>query len=118
MGDPGDLDGRTPIRGVGVDASGRCAHWASPRDIVSFRFPCCDGWWACRDCHDDVAGHPAETWPRTRFGERAVLCGACRTRLAVEVYLASPGACPRCAAPFNPGCVGHHPLYFEVEGPG
>jgi len=53
-------------------------------------------------------------WPRSRFDEPAVLCCVCRRTLTIAGYLASPDACPRCGAPFNPRCRRHHPLYFEV----
>lgn len=107
-------DRRPPVHGVEVDARGRCAHYGSSRDIVSIRFPCCDRWYACHACHEALEDHDAERWPADRFDERAVLCGECGSELAITEYLASPSRCPRCGAPFNPGCVDHHPLYFEV----
>lgn len=106
------------IRGVGVDADGRCAHWRSPLDVVAFRFPCCRGWWACHDCHEAVADHPARPWPPASGNEPAVLCGACRTVYGIDAYRASPEACPACATPFNPRCRLHHPRYFEEPGGG
>lgn len=99
-----------------MDQAGRCAHWRRPVDRVSFRFPCCDGYWACHDCHDAVADHPATRWSREDFGTVAVLCGGCFAELTITAYLASPDRCPRCGAGFNPRCVGHHPRYFDVDG--
>jgi len=81
-------------------------------DIVSFRFPCCDGFWACHDCHDALADHPARPWPQGSGKEPAVLCGACRGVLTVASYRAHDHACPLCGAPFNPRCRLHHPRYF------
>jgi len=95
-----------------VDAEGRCAHWRSLVDIVSFRFPCCEGFWACHDCHEALADHPARPWPRGSGEEPAVLCGACRSVLAVAAYRSHPDACPVCRATFNPRCRLHHPRYF------
>lgn len=89
--------------------------------MVALRLPCCGPssadpvYYACHACHEALAGHPAAPWPRSRFEEPAVLCGACRTTLSVTRYLASPDACPRCGAPFNPACRRHHPLYFELD---
>lgn len=110
-----DEPAREPFRGVGVDEAGRCVHWCGELDIVSFRFPCCAGWWPCHACHEEVADHPAQRWAPDDFTTRAVRCGACDARLPISAYLASPGACPRCAAPFNPGCVAHHPRYFRIR---
>lgn len=105
--------GSPEIQGVEVDGQGRCAHWHGPRDVVAIRLACCDAFYACHDCHEACADHPPRRWPRERFHEEAVLCGACGQRLSVERYLKMPG-CPGCGHPFNPRCVLHHPRYFEV----
>jgi len=104
---------RMRVRGAVVDDATRCAHYASPLDVVAMRLACCDGWWPCHACHDEEAGHPMLPWPRSRRDEPAVLCGVCRTAMLVEDYLAVE-ACPACAAPFNPGCSLHHHRYFEL----
>jgi uncharacterized CHY-type Zn-finger protein len=110
---PTDPRFAVPLRGVSVDAQTRCAHYASPRDVIAIRFPCCDVYYPCHACHAEVAGHPPARWPRERFDEPAVLCGACLGTLTVREYLASGHACPRCGAAFNPGCAAHHDLYFD-----
>jgi uncharacterized CHY-type Zn-finger protein len=97
-----------------VDESGRCAHYGGARDIVAFHFACCERWFACHACHEAGADHPAAAWPRDRFDEQAVLCGACGRRLTVARYLESHTRCPACGAGFNPGCAAHHFLYFKV----
>jgi uncharacterized CHY-type Zn-finger protein len=102
------------LRGRPVDAQSRCVHWSGPTDVVAFRFACCDGWWPCHACHEASAGHPAKPWPRSRFAEPSVLCGACQSPLTVPQYLAGGDACLLCGAPFNPRCRPHHPLYFEA----
>jgi len=104
-----------PLRGVGVDAVTRCAHYDGARDRIAIRFPCCDAYYPCFRCHDDAAGHPAERWPRDRFGEAAVLCGGCGARLSVRRYLDADDACPDCGLGFNPGCAAHRDRYFAVE---
>jgi uncharacterized CHY-type Zn-finger protein len=109
-----DLDPRfdVPLRGVDVDAETRCAHYATDRDRVAIRFPCCDVFYPCHACHDARADHPPERWPRDRFDEPAVLCGACGRRLSVAAYLACGHRCPACDAAFNPGCAAHADRYF------
>ena len=111
-----DLDGRfpVPLRGVAVDAETRCAHYDSPRDVVALRFGCCGAYYPCHRCHAEAAGHEAEPWPRARFDEPAVLCGACQTTMTARAYLDAGPTCPACGAAFNPGCAAHRPLYFEA----
>ena len=132
-----------PLRGVAVDVETRCAHWDSDLDVVALRFECCGTFSPCHACHAETVDHDPEPWPRARFDEPAVLCGACGTTLSARTYLggdsealrasdsegrcpsdtrASPGdsrtkphddACPACGAAFNPGCRRHRDLYFE-----
>ncbi len=102
------------IQGRDVDDAGRCAHHRTQLDIANFRFPCCDGFWACRACHDEAhPDHLVQVWGPDDLHRRAVLCGACRTRLSLRRYAADPSRCPKCAVPWNPNCVYHHPLYFQ-----
>ncbi|WP_200530764.1 CHY zinc finger protein [Halorubrum sp. LN27] len=131
-----------PLRGVAVDPETRCAHWDSAVDVVALRFGCCEAYYPCDACHDAATDHAAEPWPRDRFDEPAVLCGACGATLSAREYLdgdsegrspsssrtqsddseaqratgsrAQPDdACPRCDAAFNPGCRAHRDRYFE-----
>jgi uncharacterized CHY-type Zn-finger protein len=107
------MSGRPAVRGVDLDDATRCAHWRSSLDIVALKMRCCGVYWACRDCHDALADHPAAVWPRAEWQTPAVLCGACGTELSIAAYLACDDTCPACAAPFNPGCKLHRHLYFE-----
>ncbi|SFR57216.1 CHY zinc finger protein [Halorubrum sodomense] len=114
-----DTDPRfeVPLRGIDIDPETRCAHWDDPVDVVALRFGCCGTYYPCDACHDAAADHEAVPWPRERFDEPAVLCGACRTTLTAREYLeADDDACPACGAAFNPGCRKHRHRYFEVEG--
>jgi uncharacterized CHY-type Zn-finger protein len=104
------------VQGLDLDAQSRCAHWRSPLDIVAIRMKCCGAYYACKDCHEALAGHALAVWPRGEWGERAVLCGGCGAELTIAAYLASSDACPACHAPFNPGCRHHHHFYFEMGG--
>ena len=114
---PPDLDGRfaVPLRGVSVDAQTRCAHYDGPTDVVALRCGACGTYHPCHRCHAETADHESAPWPRRRFDEPAVLCGACRTTLTARAYLDADDACPACGAAFNPGCAAHHGLYFEPE---
>ncbi|MCY0901089.1 MAG: CHY zinc finger protein [Firmicutes bacterium] len=110
--------GNTEVWGIDVDEQTRCAHYHTAMDVIAMRFICCDRYFPCYLCHEEVADHRAEVWPRDRFDEPAVLCGACGHRLSARAYLASASRCPRCDAQFNPGCKSHAHLYFEMRPSG
>ena len=116
---PPDLDPRfgVPLRGVAVDGQTRCAHYDEAWDVVALRAGCCGVYHPCHRCHAETAGHPAQPWPRARFDEPAVLCGACGATMTARAYLDAGDACPACGAAFNPGCAAHHDLYFEAAPP-
>ena len=100
------------VHGVDLDPQTRCAHWHSTLDVIAIRMACCGTYYACKDCHDALAGHPLRPWPRDRRSTCAVLCGVCRHELSIDEYLACGSTCPRCAAHFNPGCANHYHFYF------
>jgi len=104
-----------PLLGVGVDAQTRCAHYHGPQDIVAIRFACCGVYYPCYRCHAAVADHAAARWPRERWDEPAVLCGACGRTITAEAYLNASSTCPHCGAAFNPGCAAHYDRYFAVD---
>lgn len=101
------------VLGVGLDAQSRCGHYASPLDIIAIRFKCCGRYYACKDCHDALAGHEPELWTRDDEQRGAVRCGACAGELTIREYLDSQSRCPRCRAPFNPRCANHYQFYFD-----
>ncbi|GAA0247727.1 CHY zinc finger protein [Haladaptatus pallidirubidus] len=103
----------TEVRGVKVDAETRCSHYDTERDVIAIRFPCCNEYYPCFRCHDEVAGHSRETWPENRRDAEAVLCGACGSELTIAEYLGCESQCPDCGTAFNPGCANHYHLYFE-----
>ncbi|AFZ74217.1 CHY zinc finger protein [Natronobacterium gregoryi] len=103
------------VRGVDVDPDTRCAHYHTDRDVVAFKFACCETYWPCFRCHEEIADHDAVPWPRARFDEPTVLCGVCRTELTVPAYREADYRCPSCNVAFNPGCAAHADLYFETD---
>jgi len=104
----------TRVRGIEVDGQNRCAHWRSQLDVVAIKMKCCGEYYACKDCHDALAGHAARVWPRAEWDETAVLCGACGHEMSVRAYLDCADRCPACGAGFNPGCHLHKHFYFET----
>jgi uncharacterized CHY-type Zn-finger protein len=107
-------DSRPTVNGIDVDPQTRCAHYNLPVDIVAIRMKCCDAYYACKDCHDALAGHTVEVWPRSEWDREAVLCGACGVEMSIHQYLECNNRCPACGAQFNPACRNHHPFYFEA----
>jgi uncharacterized CHY-type Zn-finger protein len=102
-----------PVLGIDLDAQTRCAHYHSERDIVAIKMRCCGDYYACKDCHQALAPHAIEAWPRAEWDHKAVLCGSCGSELTIAEYLECASKCPRCGANFNPGCRRHHHFYFE-----
>jgi len=106
------------VRGLDLDPQTRCSHYHGPSDIIAIKMKCCGIYYACRDCHEALAGHPIEVWPESEWGQKAILCGACRAELAISQYLQCGFQCPVCRAAFNPGCRNHYHFYFATAGKG
>jgi uncharacterized CHY-type Zn-finger protein len=70
------------VRGVDMDAQTRCAHYSSTLDVIAINMRCCGIYYACKDCHDALAGHAIEVWPRVEWDQPVVLCGVCETELS------------------------------------
>ncbi len=103
------------VYGLELDAQTRCAHYRSSLDILAIRMACCGQYYACKDCHEALAGHPLQVWPRSAWHTLAILCGACQTELSIAAYMESGYRCPHCAAAFNPGCRHHYGFYFATD---
>ncbi|WP_192496797.1 CHY zinc finger protein [Pseudoclavibacter sp. CFCC 14310] len=110
-----ESDACLPVRGVDLDPASRCAHWHTELDIVALRFACCDTYWACTECHAQLADHAALPWPVDR-AQPAVRCGGCGSQFNASAYLTTmetiEPCCPVCGAAFNPRCSRHHDIYF------
>src|SRR6266851_8018497 len=102
-----------PVRGVEIDSRTGCFHYRSAIDIVAIKFKCCQTYYSCFYCHQEETSHRAQTWSRSEFEKKAILCGACGTELTICQYLECRAICPMCGAAFNPRCELHYPLYFE-----
>ena len=108
------------VHGAAIDEQTRCVHWHSPRDVVAIKMHCCQLFYPCHSCHQqqtDTLPHPHTVWPRDKWHHPALLCGVCKSLIAIDEYLsvyetsassAVDPRCPRCAAAWNPGCGKHH----------
>ncbi len=102
------------VKGIEVDDETRCAHYHTVRDIIALKFKCCDTYYPCHSCHEEVADHPPVRWGKEERDTKAVLCGSCGTELTIQQYMTCKSSCPQCKAQFNEGCQNHYHLYFEV----
>jgi uncharacterized CHY-type Zn-finger protein len=103
------------VRGVSLDPQTRCGHYHGATDIIAIKMKCCGVYYACKDCHLALAGHPMEVWLENEWGQKAILCGACGAELTIHEYMQSGYSCPACYAPFNPGCRNHYHFYFQAR---
>jgi uncharacterized CHY-type Zn-finger protein len=101
------------VHGLSLDSQTRCEHYHGPNDIVAIKMKCCGLYYACKDCHEALSGHPITVWPENEWNRQAVLCGACGVRLTILQYMQSDFVCPACQAQFNPGCRNHYHFYFQ-----
>jgi uncharacterized CHY-type Zn-finger protein len=95
-----------------IDRETRCKHYHGPLDVIAIKFRCCQAYYSCYECHLEAAGHQAVVWPKSEWGEKAILCGACGTELSIETYMECGYICPACRIGFNPRCRNHYHLYF------
>lgn len=102
------------VKGKTVDDETRCEHYHSPLDVIAIKFKCCNEYYPCYECHKESVDHEAKVWPKEEWNTRAILCGVCRTELTIQEYFDSGNHCPECNAAFNPKCLGHYHLYFDV----
>lgn len=82
--------------------------------MIAIKMKCCGAYYACKECHEALADHPIEVWPRDAWDEPAVLCGVCGGELTIELYMSSGNRCPNCGTAFNPGCRNHYHFYFAT----
>lgn len=101
------------VRGIDLDSEARCAHYHGPTDIVAIKMYCCRLFYACKECHEELADHEIQVWPESDWDEKAILCGVCQTQLSIRGYLSSGYSCPACDAKFNPKCETHRHYYFR-----
>lgn len=96
-----------------VDHQTRCKHYASEKDIIAIKFKCCDKYYPCYQCHNELESHPIVVWKKEEFNEWAILCGICQKEQSIHQYL-DTGRCTYCDSEFNEGCSKHYHIYFEA----
>jgi uncharacterized CHY-type Zn-finger protein len=101
------------VKGKLLDDQTRCEHYHSALDVIAIKFKCCNEYYPCYECHQELANHPAKVWSKIEFEEKAILCGGCKNELTINEYLTSENVCQYCQAKFNPNCKKHYALYFD-----
>lgn len=96
-----------------IDGETRCRHYHQENDRIAIKFYCCGEYFSCISCHEEYGCKEKAVWPRNKFDEKAILCGACGTELTIREYLEG-SACPSCKKAFNPGCQMHYHYYFDM----
>lgn len=102
------------VKGKTIDNKTRCIHYHSALDIIAIKFKCCNTYYPCFQCHQESVNHTAQVWLKADFDNHAILCGNCMSEMTIQQYKTSNYTCPNCLALFNPKCVLHDHLYFEV----
>ena len=103
------------VTGKPIDDESRCIHYHSTLDIISIKFKCCNQYYPCYYCHLEEADHLPQVWKKDEYEMKSILCGHCKSELTISQYLKSGNECPDCGAKFNPKCINHHHLYFEID---
>ncbi|WP_062051423.1 CHY zinc finger protein [Bacillus sp. JCM 19034] len=103
------------VYGLKIDKETRCIHYHSEKDVIAIKHRCCLMYYACIECHNELAGHKSTLWKKEEFHEKAVFCGACQTELTILAYLQAGFHCPNCNHPFNERCELHYRYYFELK---
>lgn len=98
------------VYGIDMDAHTRCIHYNTSLDVVAIKFKCCGKYFACFECHEAMADHPAEKYDALTM--KAILCGVCGFEMTILEYQRCESKCPECSFAFNPGCKEHWDHYF------
>ena len=96
------------IKGIDLDAAGRCKHYHKDVDIAALKCSRCNEYYACYQCHDSLEDHK---FVASNKEDYPVMCGVCHQLLTFDEYASE--ACPNCHHWFNPRCKLHYGIYFE-----
>lgn len=92
-----------------VDDQTRCAHYNSDNDIIALKFKCCQTYYPCYKCHDELTNHDIQKYS-INSQENVILCGVCKLDMTFDDYKLL--VC-KCGSAFNPGCKLHYDYYFD-----
>lgn len=102
-----------------VDNHTRCSHYHTVKDIIALKFKCCGIYWPCYQCHLEISACQATQRYSTeelKFQSMfVILCGQCYNELTFDEYNRNTYKCIYCDSEFNPGCLLHYDLYFDLQ---
>lgn len=102
------------IKGKIIDNETRCTHYHTEKDRIAIKFYCCKTYFPCYQCHQEAGCGKPKQWPKDKFNQEAIICGACGEEMTINAYLESDHICPNCQAAFNTNCSFHKHLYFST----
>ncbi|KAF2468893.1 CHY zinc finger family protein [Lindgomyces ingoldianus] len=111
---PFPIPDKTLIYGHSITPLTQCKHYNTSLDIIAIKHACCNKFYACISCHNELESHDPKVWGKEQRDVKAVLCGGCRYVMEVGEYMGCGSRCTRCGRGFNPQCKGHWGVYFEV----
>jgi uncharacterized CHY-type Zn-finger protein len=103
------------IYGKLIDDNTRCTHYHSVEDIIAIKLKCCNKYYACIECHNELEEHEAIVWDKNEFETLAIICGNCSSEISIKNYFDCDNQCPSCKSLFNPKCINHYHLYFKLN---
>jgi uncharacterized CHY-type Zn-finger protein len=101
------------VKGKLVNGRTGCVHYHSSADVIAIKFKCCNEYYSCYYCHQEVVGHSSQKWGTNELDIKAIHCGICKSEMTIERYLTSNYQCPFCKIQFNANCSRHNHLYFQ-----
>ncbi|EGW30027.1 uncharacterized protein SPAPADRAFT_144251 [Spathaspora passalidarum NRRL Y-27907] len=103
------------LKGQLVDKHSRCIHYHTTIDIIALKYKCCQTYYPCFQCHQELTNHKVEKYNLTDLESiKVVLCGECYNELLFDEYKNNQMKCVYCHHEFNPGCSLHYDLYFDI----
>ncbi|KAL6451392.1 HOT13 Helper of Tim protein 13 [Candida maltosa Xu316] len=101
------------LKGQLTDNHTRCVHYHLDVDVVAIKFKCCNTYYPCYKCHEELTTHSIQRFDNLQ--EKVILCGECYNELTMEEYFNCGYKCIHCHANFNPRCESHYGIYFDLK---
>ncbi|RLV91211.1 Helper of Tim protein 13 [Spathaspora sp. JA1] len=103
------------LQGQLTDKHTRCIHYHSKLDIIALKFKCCQIYYPCFKCHQELTNHKVSRYNSNDLATvKVILCGECFHELSFDEYKNNNMKCVYCHNNFNPGCSLHLDLYFDI----
>ena len=65
----------------------RCKHYHSKLDVLALESSCCNKFYSCVKCHDEMENHAMIPWDSdTSLNRHALLCGVCEKTFSIRTW--------------------------------